>query len=147
MRKSAVLLGLWLIFGLASGAGLICAEDPGRLRFNRDVRPILAEKCFHCHGPDAHARQAELRLDRPENALAPREGVRIITPGKPEESDLYNRITATADSVHMPPTDQERQLTPAEIDVLKLWIEQGAEYEPHWALIPPERPKVPSVDG
>ncbi len=121
------------------------AEEQGRVRFNRDVRPILAEKCFHCHGPDAHARQADLRLDQAENALAPREGFRIITPGKPEASDLYNRITATADSVHMPPPDQERQLTPVEIDLLKRWIEQGAEYEPHWALIPPERPPVPRV--
>jgi len=147
MRQGAVLAGLWLTFILVCGVRPLRAEEPGRLRFNRDVRPILAEKCFHCHGPDAHARQADLRLDRADNALAPRQGFRVITPGKPDESDLYNRITATADSVHMPPPDQERQLTPAEIDVLKRWIEQGAEYEAHWSLIPPERPPVPQVDG
>jgi hypothetical protein len=116
-----------------------------RILFNRDVRPILAEKCFHCHGPDAHARQADLRLDQAENALAPREGFRIITPGRPEESDLYNRVTATADAVRMPPPDQERQLTADEISVLRRWIEQGAEYEPHWAFIPPERTPIPAI--
>ena len=145
MRFCAVLAGLWFTLTQVCGARPLCADEPGRVRFNRDVRPILAEKCFHCHGPDAHARQADLRLDLPQNALAPREGFRIITPGEPDASDLYNRITATADAVHMPPPDQDRQLTPAEIDVLKRWIEQGAEYQPHWALIPPVRPPVPRI--
>jgi hypothetical protein len=135
---------LWSATFLALATCGLRAEE--ELRFNRDIRPILADKCFHCHGPDAGARQADLRLDREADAHAERDGVRIITPRQSEDSELYQRITADDAEQRMPPASQERQLTRSEIELLRRWIEQGGEYEEHWAFIPPRRPALPELN-
>lgn len=117
-----------IIIVLASVAG--AEEAP---RFNRDVRPILSAKCFACHGPDARARKADLRLDDRAAALA--HGA--IVAGAPEKSAVIERITTADPNDRMPPASSELTLSPQDIDVLKRWIAAGAEYEPHWAFVPP----------
>lgn len=115
------------------------------LRFNRDIRPILSDKCFRCHhGADA-SHQGNLRLDRREDAIAMRSDCRAIVPGKPEESELFRRITSSDDDIHMPPRDTNLVLTAKEIDILRRWIESGAEYEPHWSFVQPTSPPLPAV--
>ena len=118
----------------------------GDIEFNRDIRPILSDKCFACHGPDANKREAELRLDEREDAILERDGHRVITPGKPELSELVTRITTDDEFTVMPPPESDKPLTPAEIATLKKWITEGAEYEEHWSLISPVRPEVPQID-
>jgi hypothetical protein len=118
---------------------------PGRVEFNRDVRPILADKCFACHGPDASHRKASLRLDTEEGAKADLGGYRVVAPGKPEESELIARITSAEKAQRMPPAKSGKQLAKAEIELLRRWIAQGAAYQAHWSYIPPRRPPVPAV--
>src|SRR5260221_5500493 len=109
------------------------------IQFNRDVRPILAENCFACHGPDKNQRKAKLRLDLRVVALE-REA---IVPGKPEQSKLVEHIFSTDPDEVMPPPKVHKTLTPQQKELLKRWIADGAEYEPHWAYIKPQRPQVP----
>ena len=123
---------------LASGAR---AED--ELRFGRDVLPILSDNCFKCHGPDEKQRQAELRLDVEESAKATRESGLAISPGKPGESLLVERIRSTDPDLRMPPPDSNKKLTPRQIETLTKWIEQGAKWGKHWSLEPLVRPEVP----
>jgi hypothetical protein len=112
----------------------------GKLQYNRDVRPILAENCFACHGPDSAARKAGLRLDQRDQAI--KKGA--ITPGKPDESDLIERILLKEDDEGlMPPVKTHKKLTAAQKEVLKKWVTEGAEYQSHWSLIPPKKPTVP----
>jgi hypothetical protein len=109
--------------------------------YNHDVRPILSDRCFTCHGPDSAARQADLRLDREEDAH-----VVAIVAGSADESELIARVTSDDPELIMPPPDSKKQsLIPSEIDTLRRWIEAGGKYEPHWAYIPPQRPDVPVV--
>ncbi len=111
------------------------------IAYNRDVRPILADACFKCHGPDSASRQADLRMDQREAAL----DAGAIVPGKPDESEAIRRVfSADADEV-MPPPEQQHQLTPAQKDLLKRWVAAGAEYQPHWSFIAPSRPPLPTV--
>ncbi len=114
------------------------------LSYNRDIRPLLSDRCFRCHGPDAAHREADVRLDRREDVVADRAGSHLIVPGKPADSEVYRRITATGDE-RMPPADSGLTLSSAEIEVLRQWIEQGAEYEPHWAFTPPKTTSLPKV--
>jgi len=116
------------------------------LRFNRDIRPILSDACFHCHGPDEKERKGGLRLDLAEKALVPgKSGLPAIVPGNPSESELVARLFLDADDPDvMPPPDSGKTLTPAQRDTLKRWIEQGAVYEGHWAFQTPERPALPA---
>ncbi|MEZ6132486.1 MAG: DUF1553 domain-containing protein [Planctomycetaceae bacterium] len=113
------------------------------VQYNRDVRPILADRCFHCHGPDAAAREADLRLDSFANVTANRDGRRVIQPGEPKDSELIRRITSTDHDVVMPPPDSGDSLTPEQIRVVTQWIQDGGQYEDHWAFVPPQRPIVP----
>jgi mono/diheme cytochrome c family protein len=113
--------------------------------FSREIRPILSDKCFACHGPDAQARQANLRLDTREGAFADRGGYRVIVPGNSAASKLYQKISARDQSVRMPPVTSGRTLTPAQVELIRRWIDQGAPWEVHWAYIPPRRPAVPNV--
>lgn len=112
----------------------------GKVEFNRDVRHILAENCLACHGPDDKARKADLRLDRRDDALA------VIDLKKPAESELLRRITVADKSERMPPEKTGKKLTPAQIETLKAWVAQGAEYQGHWAFTAPKRPPVPAAD-
>jgi hypothetical protein len=121
-------------------------SGPSRLRFNRDIRPILSDKCFQCHGPDAHQRKGKLRLDSRDSATAPASsGSPAIVPGKLDESELYERITSPMVELRMPPAKSGKPLTASEIQKLKNWIEEGASYEAHWAFIPPVKPEIPTV--
>ena len=110
-----------------------------QIQFNRDVRPILAENCFACHGPDKNQRKAKLRLDVREVALEKE----AIVPGKPELSKLIEHIFSTDPDEVMPPPKSAKKLTPKQKELLKEWIAGGAEYQPHWAYIQPQRPAVP----
>ena len=108
------------------------------------MRPILAANCFNCHGFDAGARKAKLRLDERDAALLPaKSGARAIVPGHPETSELLLRVTDTADP--MPPVETGKSLTPREVDILRRWIAAGAEYQPHWAFAPPVAHAAPAV--
>ncbi len=121
------------------------ASADERIAFNRDIRPILSDKCFACHGPDKNHRQAELRLDTRDGARADRDGSIAVVPGKPDESALVERITHADADLRMPPAEARKDLTPAEIDLLRRWIAAGAVYEDHWAYVPPKRPDLPAV--
>lgn len=115
------------------------------ISFNRDIRPILSDTCFFCHGPDQNTRMANLRLDVREQALAKtRSGAIPIVPGKPEASAIIQRIFAT-DHRAMPPKYAQKELTPGQKEKFRKWVEEGAEYEPHWAYVPVQRPAVPPV--
>jgi hypothetical protein len=122
------------------GAALVKKVD-----FNRDIRPILADTCFKCHGPDEQSRMANLRLDETEGLFTDRGGYKIIVPGHPEESRLYEKISATDEAMKMPPTYSGRTLTPKQIETFKEWIEQGAKWDTLWSLVPPKRPELPEV--
>jgi Protein of unknown function (DUF1553)./Protein of unknown function (DUF1549)./Planctomycete cytochrome C. len=118
------------------------------LSYNRDVRPILAENCFACHGPDSAARKAGLRLDQFAAATAKRAdgGRAAIVPGDPLASEVFHRIRRPAgDPLRMPPATGHQSLSPEQIAILTRWIGEGAQYEPHWSYIPPKRPAVPKV--
>lgn len=117
---------------------------PG-LEYNRDIRPILSEHCFACHGPDSASRKAKLRLDRFEDATAAtQEGGPAIIPGQPEKSEFIRRIFDDADDI-MPPADSHKVLTEAQKQMLKRWVADGAVYQPQWSLITPRRPALPAV--
>lgn len=112
--------------------------------FSRDVLPILADRCFHCHGPDAAHREADLRLDERDDALRDRGGYAVLVPGKPQASELLNRITSTDPDLRMPPANAHRKpLSPREVQVLRDWIADGAPWGKHWSFEPPVRPDVP----
>lgn len=121
------------------------------INFNRDIRPILSNKCFHCHGPDEVDRKEDLRLDMATGklgALTPRGDYHIIKPGEPEESELWYRITSEYEDEFMPPADSHKApLTEDEIERITQWIKEGGEYQDFWAFIPPETPKAPKVDN
>ena len=127
ISASAILIG---------GASLQAAA----VRFNRDIRPIFSDTCFACHGPDRNARQANLRLDQREEAVA--RGV--IVPGDPAASLLVQRIGHENAALRMPPSYSDKSLTEEQRTLLARWIEQGAEYESHWAYLPPQRPEAPA---
>ena len=118
---------------------------PDRVRFNRDVRPILSDNCLFCHGFDKDKRKANLRLDTPEGLLGDRKHGPPVVPGKPAESQLIARVTSKDPDEVMPPADHPKRLTPRDVAVLTKWVEQGGQYEGHWAYLPPSRPAVPDL--
>ncbi|HXG60695.1 MAG TPA: PSD1 and planctomycete cytochrome C domain-containing protein [Planctomycetota bacterium] len=118
----------------------------GRVEFNRDIRPILSDMCFRCHGPDKGSNASGLRLDTREGLFGERPGGgRAVVPGKPAESELWKRISSRDRDVVMPPPDVPKKLSRGQIALLKRWIEEGAPWEGHWAYLPPRRPPVPKV--
>ena len=122
---------------------------PKTVSYNFHIRPIFSDKCFKCHGPDANKREAHLRLDIADSAFAPlteTKGAFAIVPGKPEESELYKRISSADSSYQMPvPESHLGLLSDHEIALVKKWIEQGAKYEPHWAFVAPKEAALPEV--
>src|SRR5262245_38289475 len=136
-----ILAGALLL--VAAFDSLAWSAEPARVNFSRDVLPILSENCFVCHGPDPNNRKADLRLDTKEGALRTKDP--IIVPGKSGESELILRVTSDDDEERMPPPKSNRQITPAQIDLLKRWIEEGAVWGKHWAYESPQRPPVPVV--
>ena len=117
------------------------AAAADKLEYNRDIRPILNDTCFACHGPDSAARKADLRLDKREVAVA----MGAITPGEPDHSVLLDRIFSDDAEEVMPPPSTKKALTVAQRETLRRWIVEGAEYQPHWSYIKPERPATPAV--
>ena len=137
LAKPALLFCCWLA-GSLQGA---FAQPP--VDFRRDVLPILSENCFTCHGPDEKTRKADLRLDVKESALRTKDAV--IVPGKSGESELFERVSSTDPDEIMPPPKSAKKLSPAQIEVLKKWIDQGASWKGHWAFEPITRPAPPPV--
>lgn len=114
-----------------------------KLEFNHDIRPILSDNCFSCHGPDEKARQAGLRLDQSDGARTKLEsGKTAIVPGQVSESEIVRRMLSDDPNVKMPPAESGKHVTVSQIEVLKRWIGQGAEYQNHWAYVTPSRPRV-----
>ncbi len=134
-----------VVFGLFGGTFLSVAAETPRLDYGRDVRPILAENCFHCHGQDAKKRMASLRLDSFAGATADRAGRAALVPGKPDSSGIYQRVSSEQADRRMPPAYSNRILSKEQIAILKRWIEEGGEYSEHWAFKPPKRPAVPAT--
>jgi hypothetical protein len=119
----------------------ICrAAEPGAIQFNRDVRPILSDKCYACHGPDPAQRKTKFRFDQEDGANS------VIVAGDAAASKLIQRITSDNPAIRMPPAYQGRdKLSPSEIQTLRRWVEQGAKWEAHWSFIAPKRPELPSI--
>ncbi|MEA3210220.1 MAG: hypothetical protein QOE70_3277 [Chthoniobacter sp.] len=139
LTKTRLIIELVLICTLSASAGT-------EVRFNRDVRPILSDNCFACHGPDEKQRKAKLRLDIREEALKPAEsGDTAIVPGRPEQSELMRRIESSDREEVMPPPKSHKQLSALQKELLKRWIAEGAQYEAHWAFTPVVRPALPTV--
>lgn len=131
---------LWVPLGLV--ALIPCTASAGEaISYNRDIRPILTETCFACHGPDKAARKADLRLDQREPALKSE----AIVPGKPDESEAIRRVFSTDKSEQMPPPESHKKLTQQEKELLRRWVAAGAEYQPHWSFIAPVRSLPPPV--
>ena len=141
MTKCCVCLrrGILLFAGCVALAGTASAE----VDFNRDVRPILSDICFKCHGPDEGQRVSELRLDITDGAFADLDGRRAIVPHDANASQLYRRIISKDPEFRMPPPDSGRVLTPQQIDVVRKWIADGATWQTHWAFVPPRHPELP----
>ena len=134
IRIHRLLAGTFLLLIPAA----LCAQAP-KVEFNRDIRPILSETCFNCHGPAKSTRKAGLRLDTKDGAMS------VIAPGKVADSFLYQRITSKDVFEHMPPPKSGKKLSAQQIELLRRWIEQGAPWQEHWAFIAPKRPELPKV--
>ena len=142
-RTRSVDLVLRTACGVCMGVFFACSsvKADGRLSYNRDVRPVLADKCFACHGADSAARRADLRLDRRQNALE----MGAIEPGDVDSSELISRIVTEDHDVLMPPPELKKPLKPEEVELLKRWVAEGAEYEEHWSFLKPQRAELPKV--
>jgi Protein of unknown function (DUF1553)/Protein of unknown function (DUF1549)/Planctomycete cytochrome C len=125
--------------------GACSAEPAPKVDFNREIRPILSNVCFDCHGPDKKQRKAELRLDSKDDVYRDRGGFALVVPGKPAESELYSRLTDPDEKQRMPPQDALRKIDPSQIELIRRWIEQGAPWQGHWAYEKPIRPEAPEV--
>ena len=129
------------------GPTLTAAEPPlpETINFNRDIRPILSNLCYHCHGPDKTKRQAKMRFDTREGLFAKRADHRVLVPGKPSASSIYQRVSSKDPAERMPPSDSGLSITKRQTRLIEKWIAQGARWQPHWSFIPPVRPALPSV--
>lgn len=144
MRFGTVPFAAIVLALLLPGGPTIHAAEP--VDFQRDIRPILSDICFKCHGPDETARKGKLRLDAREHAVkAGRSGALAVIPGKPEASELVKRITSTDADEVMPPPDTGKKLTAKQIEMLRRWVAGGATYQQHWAFIAPQRPAKPQA--
>src|SRR5687768_7559943 len=121
--------------------GADAASASSQLSFNRDIRPILSENCFQCHGPDSNRRKGDLRLDVRDAAVE----AMAFVPGDAQKSEMIRRVFETDPDEQMPPAESNRTLTEAQKKLLKRWVSEGAAYEPHWAYAVPKRPAVPAV--
>jgi len=140
----AIVLTIVATFSAASVAAV-----PDRVDFNFHVKPILSDRCFHCHGPDAGNRQADLRLDTKDGlfaAVASGDASHVVRPGDLNQSEMYRRISATDEDVRMPPPGSKLSLAADEVATIRRWIEQGARWKPHWSLIPLETLSLPKVE-
>jgi hypothetical protein len=138
----------WIILSVlvatALSGKIVSAAEEKPIDFSRDILPLLSETCFKCHGPDQANREAGLRLDKHEGALAKLESGKVaLVPGKSNESSLYQRITSKDPELRMPPIDSGKELTQAEIKLLQRWIDGGGQWSGHWAFQTPQKPELP----
>src|SRR5262245_18725068 len=150
-HRRRALICIPLLAAMLTAAGLAgqnanraTPADSSRVRFNRDVRPILAT-CFRCHGPDESSRRAGLRLDLRDEALKPRQNGAPIIPGNAAENLIIKRIFETDSARIMPPASIHKELSATQKETIQRWVQEGAEYEGHWAYQPVERPPVPTT--
>jgi hypothetical protein len=135
-----------LVTGCAVQVSAQTTTNSGHIDFDRDIRPILSDKCFVCHGPDAANNKSKLRFDTEAHAFADLgNGRRAIVHGDPKQSQLVRRISAENAALRMPPVYSGLKLSRQEVDRLTQWIAQGAAWGRHWAFIPPKRPAAPTV--
>lgn len=147
MRTSAIgdaLLTWTAVLSMATSAAMGAASE---VDFDRDVRPILADRCYKCHGPDEAAREADLRLDLEQSVFADRGGYAAVVPGNVDQSELITRILSADADVQMPPPDSKLSLSGDEKEMLGKWVSSGAAWGKHWAFVPPTQPELPVVDG
>ncbi len=133
-----------LVMPLAALFSGLAASAAEAVDFNREIQPILSDACYRCHGPDGGTREADLRLDQRSGLFRTHNDVTVVTPGKPDASELFMRITSPHEDEIMPPRESNRPLKPNEIVLLKRWIEGGAPWGQHWAFSPPKAPVVPA---
>ncbi len=151
MHRKAARLGLLLclvcpvVLSMQPGRGE--SGNPPPVDFDRDIRPILSENCFTCHGPDERQRYANLRLDTREGIFADRGGYQVVVPEDPEGSRLMQRLGAESPAQRMPPPGSGKELTADQVHLLRSWIEEGAEWRQHWAFSPPRRPELPRIQA
>jgi len=144
MRTRGPSTSLFAVLALLTAAPAMAA---GLVDFNREVRPVLSDRCYACHGPDATSLKGGLRLDLREQATAPaKSGATAIVPGRPDQSELVRRLDAPDADERMPPEDSHKSLNAAEKDMLRRWIAEGAIYKDHWSFLPPASLEPPAVD-
>ena len=123
-----------------------CAQDTSAIEFGRQIRPILADNCFACHGPDENNREGGLRLDQKEGALAEADsGSQPIVPGDAEASEVFARLVTDDEDLRMPPSDSNKAIAPEQVELVRRWIEQGAPWQEHWAFASPRQDVIPNV--
>jgi mono/diheme cytochrome c family protein len=146
LRLNQITLLLGLALTLTAGRAIAAEPDESnQIDFGRQIRPILSDTCFTCHGPDEKSRDSDLRLDTKAGAFVDLDGHRAIVPGKPLESSLYRRLISKDEDEKMPPVDSGRKLSSEQVELVRLWIEQGAKWEEHWSFVAPKQPSAPPV--
>jgi len=140
-------LSIFSLISLLSCCLQLAGEGKQTVSFNRDIRPILSSKCFHCHGPSEKSRKAKLRLDLEESALSERDGIRAIVPRKLDESELWHRILSDDPEEMMPPPESKKPMSKEEISLFKSWIAEGAQWEDHWSFTAIQQPTLPKVSN
>ena len=148
--KRVVLWSCLMLVVSGTPATVSLSADGGQttqeaVSFSRQIRPLLAENCFACHGPDDEHREADMRLDIKESVAAVANGNNVIVPGDSSQSELYVRITSAHEDERMPPAESGRELSRQEIELIRRWIDEGAEWQEHWSFIPPRQPPLPPV--
>jgi len=144
-----VLCMSWMLFDVRAftDAPKIHPSLPETVEFNRDIRPILSNNCFYCHGPDKNHREAELRLDSEKGLIGDKTHKGVVNAGNPDKSKLFQRLVSADPEKHMPPPESAKELSAREIEMIKLWIAQGARYEGHWAFQPVRKPELARQSG
>ena len=145
--KSLIFCGSLLCVVLGFGPFVLGQDSTSsrQIEFNRDIRPILSDNCYTCHGPDKANRITKLRLDNEASVFADLGGYQAVVAGNPQKSEMYRRISAEDEARRMPPVNSERKLTANQITLVRRWIEQGAKWQKHWSFITPVRPDLPEV--
>ena len=137
-------LFLAIFFTLAISA--VCQPRVGlaetAIDFDRDIKPILSDNCYHCHGPDGESREADLRMDQKESVFEERDDYWIVLPGEPDESELVARLITSDEDEMMPPAESGKELTAEQIELLQRWVAEGAPWKEHWSFVPPSRPQL-----
>lgn len=145
LKTCAAITWLWLHSTLLAGDLLASEVAAAEIDFDRDVRPILSDKCFACHGPDEAERQSELRFDQRSSVFADLGGYSAVIPGHPDESEMVRRVFSTDPDEQMPPPETKLGISDSEKEILRAWVAQGAPWSEHWSFVPPRRSELPAV--